>query len=100
MSDITKDKLVSDIKVVIADAEELLRATAGEAGGKIAAARAKVEESLDGAKRRLADVGAAAEAQARVAARATDEFVHDHPWKAVGIGAALGVILGMLISRK
>ncbi len=100
MSDVTKDKLVSDIKVVIADAEELLRATAGEAGGKIAAARAKVEESLDGAKRRLADVGAAAEAQARVAARATDEFVHDHPWKAVGIGAALGVILGMLISRK
>lgn len=100
MSDVTKDKLVSDIKVVIADAEELLRATAGEAGGKIAAARAKVEESLDGAKRRLADAGAAAEAQARVAARATDEFVHDHPWKAVGIGAALGVILGMLISRK
>lgn len=96
----SKDKLVTDIKVVIADAEELLRATAGEAGTKVAAARAKVEESLEGAKRRLADVGAAAEAQARVAARATDEFVHEHPWKAVGIGAAVGVILGMLIARK
>ena len=97
---VTKEKLVSDLKVVISDAEELLRATAGQAGEKIAAARARVEESLGDAKRRLAGVGAAAGDQAKMAARATDEFVHEHPWQAVGVGAALGVIIGMLIARK
>jgi ElaB/YqjD/DUF883 family membrane-anchored ribosome-binding protein len=100
MEAVTKDKLVSDIKVVISDAEELLRATAGEAGEKIAKARVRVEESLGEAKRRLADAGVVAGEQARMAARATDEFVHEHPWKAVGIGAALGVIIGMLIARR
>src|SRR5688500_8909768 len=93
---VTKDKLVSDLKIVISDAEDLLRATAGQAGEKIAAARTRIEASLGDAKRRLADVGAAAEEQARVAARATDQFVHENPWQAVGIGAALGVILGMM----
>jgi ElaB/YqjD/DUF883 family membrane-anchored ribosome-binding protein len=97
---VTKDKLVNDLKVVISDAEELLRATAGQAGEKISVARLRIEESLADAKRRLGDVGLAAGEQARVAARATDQFVHENPWQAVGIGAALGVILGMLISRK
>lgn len=97
---ITKDKLVSDLKVVISDAEELLRATASQAGEKVNAARERIQESMDDAKRRLADLGNVAGDQARIAARATDDFVHENPWKAVGIGAALGVILGMLISRR
>ena len=94
------DKLTSDLKVVISDAEELLRATASQAGEKAAAARVKIQESLDIAKVRLASVGEAGLEQAREAARTTDEFVHTHPWKAVGIGAAAGIILGMLISRR
>ena len=97
---VTKDKLVSDLKVVITDAEELLRATASQAGEKVAAARVRIQESMEDAKRRMADLGSAAGDQARIAARATDDFVHENPWKAVGIGAALGVILGMLISRR
>ena len=96
----TKDKLVADLKVVMSDAEELLRATASQAGEKVVAARARIEESMIDAKRRLADLGGAASDKARVAARATDDFVHENPWKAVGIGAAIGVILGMLISRR
>ena len=94
------DKLTSDLKVVISDAEELLRATASQAGEKAAVARVKIQESLDIAKARLASMGEAGLEQAREAARTTDEFVHTHPWKAVGIGAAAGIILGMLISRR
>ena len=97
---VTKDKLVADLKVVMSDAEDLLRATASQAGEKVVAARARIEESMIDAKRRLADLGSAASDKARVAARATDDFVHENPWKAVGIGAAIGVILGMLISRR
>ena len=99
-TEVTKDKLAADLKVVIADAEELLKATASQAGEKVAAARVKVQESLDSAKVKLARMGEAGVDKAKEAARATDDFVHEHPWKAVGIGAALGVIVGMLISRR
>ena len=99
-TEVTKDKLAADLKVVIADAEELLKATASQAGEKVAAARVKVQESLDTAKVKLARMGEVGVDKAKEAARATDDFVHEHPWKAVGIGAALGVIVGMLISRR
>jgi ElaB/YqjD/DUF883 family membrane-anchored ribosome-binding protein len=99
-TEVTKDKLAADLRVVIADAEELLKATASQAGEKVAAARVKIQESLDVAKGKLARVGEAGVDKAKEAARATDDFVHEHPWKAVGIGAAIGCIVGMLISRR
>ena len=99
-TDINRDKLVSDIKVVIADAEELLRATAGQAGEKVAAARARIQDSMDGAKIKLAQFGDASAEKAKAAARAADDYVHEHPWHAVGIAALLGLVLGTLISRR
>ena len=99
-AEVSREKLVSDLRVVIGDAEELLRATAHAAGETVAAARAKVQASMNGAKKRLTEAGAATVDNAKVAAQAADEFVHEHPWQAVGIGAAIGVILGMLISRR
>lgn len=99
-SEVTKDKLAADLRVVIDDAEELLKATASQAGDKVAAARVKIQESLDVAKGKLARLGEAGVDKAKEAAVATDDFVHEHPWKAVGIGAAVGVIVGMLISRR
>ena len=99
-AEVTREKLVSDLKIVIGDAEELLRATAHQAGETVAAARARVQASMNGAKKRLSEAGDVTLDKAKVAAQATDEFVHEHPWQAVGIGAAVGVILGMLISRR
>jgi len=97
---VTTDKLVSDLKAVIADAEELLRATASTAGEKVSAARAKMEDSVRTAKVKLAQAQDVMVDRAKVAAQATDDYVHAHPWKAVGFAAAIGVILGMLISRR
>ena len=99
-TEVTREKLVSDLKIVIGDAEELLRATAQSAGETVAAARARVQTSMNGAKKRLAAVSDVTVDHAKDAARATDQFVRENPWQAVGIGAALGVILGMLISRR
>ena len=95
-----KEKLVTDMKVVIADAEEILRATAGAAGEKVAEMRGKIETRLRDAKERLADAEAAIRDKAKAAASATDDFVHDHPWKAVGVAAAVGLALGVLIGRR
>jgi ElaB/YqjD/DUF883 family membrane-anchored ribosome-binding protein len=99
-SNVARDKLVADLKVLIADSEELLRASAGQAGEKIAAARERVQASLATAKVKLADAERAVVEQTKRAAKATDEFVHENPWKAVGIAAAAGVVLGLLINRR
>lgn len=95
-----KEKLVSDLKLVVADAEDILRATAGAAGDKVAEMRQKIEVSLRDAKERLADVEAAVVDKAKAAAVATDDFVHEQPWKAVGVAAAIGLAIGVLIGRR
>ena len=97
--DISKEKLMQDLQLVVADAEELLRATAGQAGEKVNVARERIQESLSAAKVRLEDAEEAMLEKTREAARATDEYVHDNPWRAVGIAAGVGLVVGMLISR-
>lgn len=95
-----KEKLVADMKVVIGDAEEILRATAGAAGEKMGEMREKIEIRLRDAKERLADAEVALRDKAKAACNATDDFVHDHPWQAVGVAAAVGLALGVLIGRR
>jgi len=97
--EVSKEKLMQDLRVVVADAEELLRATAGQAGEKVSAARERIQENLAAAKERLAAAQDAVVARTREAAKVTDEYVHENPWKAVGIAAGAGLIIGMLISR-
>ncbi|WP_371323792.1 DUF883 family protein [Dechloromonas sp. ZY10] len=100
MSVANKEKLVSDLKVVVADAEEILRATAGTAGEKVAEMRERIGVRLRDAKERLQDAEAALVDKTKACARATDDFVHEQPWKAVGVAAALGLALGVLIGRR
>lgn len=94
-----KEKLMHDFNAVMSDAEELVRATAGQAGEKVAAARERIQQNLASAKVHLNDAEEAVTAKAREAAKVTDQYVHDNPWKAIGIGAGCGLIIGMLISR-
>ena len=96
----SKDKLVADLKIVVADAEELLRATASQAGEKAVAARERIQASLASAKVKLVEAERAALEKAKQAAKEADEYVHEHPWKAVGIAAAAGLVLGLLIGRR
>ena len=95
-----QEKLMDDLRVVAADAEELLRATANQAGEGVASARERIKESLKNVNKRLASAEAALVERSRQAAKVTDEYVHENPWKAVGIGACVGVIIGMLIARR
>lgn len=97
--DIGKEKLMQDLQLVVSDAEELLRATADQAGEKVSAARERIQDSLATAKARMADTQEAMLEKTRQAARATDDYVHENPWRAVGIAAGVGLVVGMLISR-
>ncbi|MDO9221605.1 MAG: DUF883 family protein [Thiobacillus sp.] len=99
-SDVTKEQLIRDFKVVVADAEALLKATAGQGGEVVAAARARAEESLANAKVKMSEAQAALVAKSKAAAKATDEYVHVHPWQAIGVAASVGVVIGLLIGRR
>jgi ElaB/YqjD/DUF883 family membrane-anchored ribosome-binding protein len=95
-----RDKLMQDMKVVISDAEELLRATANQAGEKIGIARERIQDSIHQAKVKLAEAEAVLMERAKQAARYTDEYVQENPWRAIGVAAAVGVVLGLLLSRR
>ncbi len=97
---VTKEQLIHDFKVVVADAEALLKATAGQGGEAMAAMRAKAEESLATAKVKISEAEAVLVARTKAAAKATDEYVHVHPWQAIGIAASIGVVVGLLIGRR
>ncbi len=98
--DVSKDKLVADLKIVVADAEELLRATASQAGEKVGVARERIQASLASARVKLVEAERALAVRTRQAAKVADEYVRENPWQAVGIAAAVGLVLGVLISRR
>lgn len=100
MTNNSKQKLVSDMKIVVSDAEEILRATAGVAGEKMVDLREQIADRLHDAKMRLADAEAALVDRTKAAARATDDYVNDNPWQAVGIAAGVGLLLGIIIGRR
>ena len=95
-----KERLVSDMKVVVSDAEEILRATASVAGDKMGDLRERITERLRDAKERLADAEAAVVNKTKAAARATDDSVNENPWQAVGIAAGIGLLVGIIIGRR
>lgn len=98
--DVSKEMLVNDFKVVVADAEALLKATANQGGEKVAELRVKTEESLKAAKVRIAEAQSVVVAKTKEAAKVTDEFVHENPWKSIGFAASVGLIVGLLIGRR
>lgn len=98
--EVSKEKLMEDLRLVVSDAEELLRATANQAGEGAAAVRARIQENLLTVKESLGDAEAAVIERTRQAAKVADQYVHDNPWKAIGIAAGVGALVGMLIARR
>ena len=96
----SKDQLVSNLRRVVSDTEDLLAATAGQTDSKMAELRARARENLSVARDKLADADAALRAQARRAMNATDDYVHDNPWSSIGAAAALGILIGVLLGRR
>ena len=103
MSELTvaqKDKLMADLRMVVADAEELLKLTAGEMSESTAGLRERLQQRMTDAKHSLLTLQASATEKAKAAGHAADDYVHDHPWQSVAIGAGVGVLVGLLIGRR
>jgi len=100
----TNETLYQEFNTVVAETEQLLKSVATAGGDKAGALKANVEQALAAAADRLEQIRLQALGQANAAARATDEYVRDKPWRAVGIVAALsasvGLLAGLLIARR
>ncbi len=96
----TRDKLVDEFSSVLSEAETLLDKATRETGEKARDLRSQVESRLLSAKLRLQELEGQARDRAKQAARATDDYVHDHPWQAIGAAAAIGFVVGLLMNRR
>ncbi|MCK9285096.1 MAG: DUF883 family protein [Rhodocyclaceae bacterium] len=95
-----KEALMKDIKAVVGDADALLKTIAHSTAEEFAAAQTLVDGKLDDAKSRLDDARTAIAKKAKCAAEATQAYAEDNPWKLFGLAAAIGVIVGIAVSRR
>ncbi|MCS3506817.1 DUF883 family protein [Achromobacter sp. AGC78] len=98
--EVAKEKLIDSVKTSLNDAENLLREAAGTTGDKANELRERAMTSLKRTREALYEAQDAVLERGRKAARATDDYVHDNPWQAIGIAGVTGLLLGLLISRR
>jgi ElaB/YqjD/DUF883 family membrane-anchored ribosome-binding protein len=98
--DSSREKLVDEFSAVLSEAEDMLKRAANETGERARDLRSQVEAKLLAAKLQLQELQGAAADRAKEAARATDDYVHDHPWQAIGLAAAAGFFAGLLMNRR
>jgi|SRR5271169_6561298 len=92
----TTEKLIADVKQVVRDGEELLRAGAGELTDKGKAARARLASALESAK----ETGIRLQEKTMAGARATDKVIREHPYQSIGVAFGIGLLIGVLVNRK
>jgi ElaB/YqjD/DUF883 family membrane-anchored ribosome-binding protein len=97
---VTTTKLKEDLATVMRDAEALINASADQGGAKMAEARTKIRESLEAAKARVRAAENAAQQHAADAMHATEDYAKRNPWQAMGIAAGVGLVIGILLSRR
>ncbi|WP_150696977.1 DUF883 family protein [Pandoraea terrae] len=100
MAEVNKEKFMTDIKTVLADAEDLLKQAANTTGERASELSDRALTLLKQAKEKASDVQVVVVEKSKQAARVTDDYVHDHPWQAVGIAAGVGVVVGLLLNRR
>ena len=89
-------RLTSDLKAVVRDSEELMKATAGQVGEKVSEMRTRLAAALESAKATCQRL----EEKAVVAAKATDRTIREHPYESIGIAFGLGLLVGVLVARR
>jgi len=103
MNDMTiaqRDKVLADLRIMVSDAEELLKLGAGDVSDSAKSLRDRLQKSLGQARGNLTTLQAAATEKVKAAGHVADEYVHENPWRAIAAGAGVGLVVGLLISRR
>ncbi len=94
-SHVTREKVYDDVKVLVKDVQELLKATTSVVGDKATEARSRVQDHLKTVQDKLGDHYETVRTKGQEAFTHADGYVRDNPWNAVGIAAGVGFILGI-----
>lgn len=94
------EHLRAELKSLADTLEEVLNTSSDKSKEELGKLRSKAERALKESRYRLGETGDAIAKQTREAAARADEYVRDNPWQGVGIGAAVGLVLGVLLSRR
>jgi ElaB/YqjD/DUF883 family membrane-anchored ribosome-binding protein len=96
MNNASTERLVGDLKTVARDAEDLLKTSAGEVSEKAHEIRARLTAAMERAKETCERL----EEKAAAGVKATDKAVREHPYQSIGIAFGVGLLIGVLVTRK
>ena len=94
------DTLAHEFDVFISDVENLLKEAADLSSEEFAEAKARINERIAFARESVSQMGETVSRTARKTVAKANQEVHDDPWRAIGGAAALGLLLGLLVSRR
>lgn len=100
MGTVTREDLVTDVKTVLEDVEALLQQAGTATGAQAYELRERAATKLRAGQEKLRSVQANAIEKGRAAAQASDTWVRDHPWQAIGLAAGAAFLIGLLVSRR
>ena len=89
-----------DVQNVVSEAQELLKTVKDEGATQLDAVRGKMQAQYEAAREKFGEIQTTVTEGAKVAATSTDAYVRSNPWRAVGIAAAAGAVIGFLATRK
>ncbi len=95
-----QEKLLEGMKSALDEAESFLKEAAAASGDQATELRAKAVESLRATREALHDTKLSVVNEGKRVAREADEYVHDNPWQAIAAAGVIGLVVGLLISRR
>jgi uncharacterized protein (TIGR03382 family) len=95
-----RDRIAESLRHMVDEADQLLKSASSAGDQKFDEARSRIEHQLHDLRLQLQDLEATALARARQAARSADQAVHNHPYGAMGVAAAVGLLVGLLVARR
>ena len=99
-STLARQRVMADLKSLVRDSEDLLKATAGDVSEKAKEARARISSALERAKETCEQLQEQTAASARAAAKRADEVIRTHPYESIGVAFGVGLLIGVLVTRK
>lgn len=94
------DQLLKEFHALVHDTEQLLQHSASLAGSQAEELREQIRSSLGRARATLHDAEGTLRERSKAAVDASTGYMQSHPWQTLGIAAAIGLLLGMLITRR
>jgi len=95
-AELNSERVITDLKRIVRDSESLLKDSGEALGDKAREARVRLAETLESAKATCRKL----EEKAIEGLKATDKVIREHPYQSIGLAAAVGLLIGVLVTRK